>query len=80
MKKIYAYNFVRMAIRDNGHGVNDENISDFQDAIDSDPDNTVALEPGNWFHRDDASGRIYLHSNSSFGYGGRGTEVIAEIV
>lgn len=80
MKKIYAYRLVRTEIREHGHSVNNENISAFQDAIDSDCDNTVKLTTGNWFHRDSASGRIYLHSNGSFGYSGRGTEVIAEIV
>lgn len=77
--KIYAYNQIRVLISQCGHAVNDDNIADFQDAIDSDGDVNFTVKSGMWFHRDESSGRIFIHSNGSFGYAGRGTHVLAEI-
>lgn len=77
--KIYAYNLIRALISRCGLAVNDDNIADFQDAIDSDADVNFTLKPGMWFHRDESSGRIFIHSNGGGGYSGGGTDVIAEI-
>ena len=78
--KIYAKREISQIIRDfNVFSVTPENRDEIQDALDSDMDNTFQVKAGHALVRDD-SGRIYLHSNGTYGYTAGGTTVYAQIV
>lgn len=78
--KIYAFKEISQIIGDfNVFSVTPENREEIQFALDSDLDNTFQVKSGHALVRDDA-GRIYLHSNGTYGYTAGGTTVYAQIV
>ena len=85
MKTIYAYSQMQKVAR-NIVGrevnfsipVNQDNIGDFQTAIDSDDDSLFALKIGNCICCEE-SGRMAIESNSAHGFTDGGTNVLAVI-
>lgn len=78
--KIYAIREISQIIGDyNVYSVTPENREEIQDALDSDLDNQFQVKSGHALVRDDA-GRIYLHSNGTYGHVTGGTTVYAQIV
>lgn len=78
--KIYAFREISEIIGDfTVYHVTPENRAECQYALDSDLDNKFKVKSGHALIRDDA-GRIWLHSNGSYGYAAGGTTVYAQIV